>query len=155
MDADSPAVHEQTVLLNQARQLILLLDQFGHLANLPSVKVSTDLPPKTSEVLKSVFEALPPNTDLQKYNSDFAQKHSQSVPHLIAAYKVRQALDKTTRTQNEKDVQKLLALPSITTDDAVSALACLDKWKSDAKVKQAFREAAGQKWPEATIFQSA
>lgn len=112
-----------------------------------------DLPPKVAATIKSSFSAIPVNTDLKAYNSEWEQKHLNSPSHLQAAYNVRFLLDPNTKGQNEADVKELLNLPSITLEQAVAGLELLDEWKTDAKVKDGYRETASEKWPEATVFQ--
>jgi hypothetical protein len=48
---------------------------------------------------------------------------------------------------------KLLNHPNITFEQALAGLSYLDIWKSNASTKDAYREAAAKKWPEATVFQ--
>jgi N-alpha-acetyltransferase 15/16, NatA auxiliary subunit len=112
-----------------------------------------DIPAKVSEVLKSSFTLIPANADLNAYNSEWQQKHSQSVPHLLSAYNVRHILDKSTQGQNEADVKQLLKVDSITIEQADAGLKLLEEWKSDEKTRDAYREAAAAKFYEATVFQ--
>jgi hypothetical protein len=105
------------------------------------------------EGLKSSFTIIPADADLKAYNSEWQQKHSQSTPHLQSAYNVQYLLDNSTKTQAEENLKKLLEGPSVTAEDALTGLEYLDAWKSHDATKIAYRQAAAQKWPEATIFQ--
>jgi peptide alpha-N-acetyltransferase len=112
-----------------------------------------DLDAKVSEVLKSSFTIAPADADLKSYNEQWLQKHSESPAHLQSAYSVRYILDNSTKSQNEADLKKVLELPSTTLEQATAGLTYLDSWNSDEKTKDAYREAAAKKWPQAIAFQ--
>lgn len=61
-------------------------------------------------------------------------------------------LDPKSKAQNESDVQKLIASCS-SIAETMAGLELLKKWKSDAKTMDAYREAAAERWPQATAFQ--
>jgi hypothetical protein len=111
-----------------------------------------DLPPKVSEVLSSVGSFIPSKGDLAVFNSDWQKAHLDSASHLQSAYKIRYLVDPSTKAANEKDVQKLLGLSSITLDEARAGLDCLDEWESEEAAKDAYKAAALEKWPHATVF---
>jgi peptide alpha-N-acetyltransferase len=137
LDPENPVLHEQSIRFRQA------------------VDAAKNLSPKVSEVLKSSFTFIPPGADLKKLNTEFLQKHSDSPARLQSAYKTRYLLDPSTKQQNEQDLLKLLDLPCVTADDALSALSVLEEWGSEQKTKDAFVAKAADKWPEATVFQKA
>ncbi|KAF2196701.1 TPR-like protein [Delitschia confertaspora ATCC 74209] len=135
LDPENPTLHEQTIRFRKA------------------VDAAKDLPSQVTEVLKSSFTWLPAGADLKSYNNEWQQKHLDSAPHLQSAYKVRAFLDPGTKEVNEKDIQKLLDLPSNTQEQALAGLSCLEEWGSDEKTREAYREAAAGRWPEATVFE--
>ena len=105
------------------------------------------------EVLKSSFTIIPAHADPKSYNDKWLQKHSESPSHLQSAYNVRYILDNSTKSQNEADLKKVLELPSTTPEQAAAGLTYLNEWNSDDKTKEAYREAAAKKWPQAIAFQ--
>ncbi|KAF2472225.1 TPR-like protein [Lindgomyces ingoldianus] len=135
LDPENPKLHEQFVRMRLA------------------LNSSSDLQPKVSEVVKETFTFIPADGDLKTFNSEFEKKHAKSVSHLQSACNVRYLLDKNAKSQAEADVQKLLDLPTITMEQAIAGLSCLDEWSSDDKTKDTYRAAASKKWPEATMFQ--
>ncbi|KAF2018594.1 N-alpha-acetyltransferas-like protein 15 [Aaosphaeria arxii CBS 175.79] len=136
IDPENPKLHEQVIRFR------LTIDGLKE----------TD--PKVSEVLNASFKLGPASTDLKKFNTDWQQKHSQSPSHVQSALNVRHILDNSSKAQNETDLKKLLELPTITTEQAVAGLDLLDEWQSEAGVKDSYRQAASEKWPEVTVFQS-
>ncbi|KAF2120792.1 NMDA receptor-regulated protein 1-domain-containing protein, partial [Lophiotrema nucula] len=153
IDPESPKIHEQAVRFHQACQYYPSTYGCVQLLMNIAVRDAKDLPPKLSEVLKSSFNIIPADADLKKYNSDWQSKHAQSPTHLQSAYYVRYLLDDTTKSTVESDLQKLLDSSSIELEDATTGLSILDSLKSDQKTKDAYRQAAAKKWPEATVFQ--
>ncbi|KAF2189796.1 TPR-like protein [Zopfia rhizophila CBS 207.26] len=135
IDPENPTLHEQAIRFRQA------------------VDEAKDFPPKVSEVLKSAFTFIPFGADLLAYNNDFKRRHPKSPSHLQASYNAQYFLDKETKESNEKALQQLLELPSITMAQANAGFATLDAWGSAQRTKDSYREAAAKKWPEATIFQ--
>jgi hypothetical protein len=105
------------------------------------------------ETLKLGFTLIPADADLNAYNSEWRQKHSQSPPHLQSACNAQVLLDSASKAQCEEELKKLLEAPSLTMAQALRGLDYLNEWKSDETVKDAYREAAEKRWPEATIFQ--
>ncbi|KAJ4349284.1 hypothetical protein N0V95_004714 [Ascochyta clinopodiicola] len=134
LDAENPKAHEQSVRLRQALS-----------------KVS-DLPAEVSQVIKEIFTAPAADADLKAYNNDFIQKHSESAPHLQAAYTARCFLDNSTKSQNEADLIKTLDLSNTTFKQAEQGLALLGEWESDEKVRDEYRSKAASQWSEATVF---
>lgn len=112
-----------------------------------------DVPAEVMEALKSGFTLIPADADLKAYNTEWRQKHSQSPAHLQSAYNAQFLLDNGSKAQCEDGLKKLLDSPSMTMEQALKGLEYLDEWKSDETVKDGYREAAGKRWPEATIFQ--
>lgn len=92
------------------------------------------------------------DADLKAYNNDFIHKHSESAPHLQAAYAARCFLDSSTKGQNEVDLTKTLDQSDITFEQAKQGLALLEEWKSDEKVKNEYKSKAASRWSEATVF---
>jgi peptide alpha-N-acetyltransferase len=70
-----------------------------------------------------------------------------------SAYNVQVFLDNTSKAQCEEELKMLLDAPSMTTQQALKGLDYLDQWESDEKVRDAYRDAAAKRWPEATVFQ--
>jgi tetratricopeptide (TPR) repeat protein len=153
IDSDNPKVHEQTIRFRETSKSPVL-----KCINVTSLLVSTvdeleDLPEKVSEVIKSSFDIVSADTDLDEYNTEWAKAHSKSPAHLQSAYHVRFILDDDDREQVEADMTKLLNHPNITFEQGLAGLSYFDTWKSEASTKDAYREAAAKKWPEATVFQ--
>jgi hypothetical protein len=57
-----------------------------------------------------------------------------------------------SKSQNEKDLVKVLALPGTNISDAELALNLLKEWKSSDEVVHRLKEEARRKWPEANAF---
>lgn len=104
--------------------------------------------------IKDSFTNVLADADLKKYNEEWQQKHADSIPHQQVALCVQYLLDNSTKAQSEEGLKNLLEKPSITVKDAITGLEYLKQWKSDATVQKAYKDAAAQKWPEATFFQS-
>ena len=112
-----------------------------------------DFPAELSETIKSGFTLVPADADLKTYHAEWQQKHSQSPPHLQSAYHTQFVLDNASKGQCEEELKKLLDAPSMTMEQALKGFDYLDEWKSDEAVKDAYRQAAEKRWPQATIFQ--
>jgi hypothetical protein len=115
------------------------------------------LPSPVAEAIKQDFTTPPANADLaalKTFNDDFLKRHSDSPAHLQRGYNVRFHLDPNSKSQDEKDLQKLLSLDSVTLQQAIAGSALLEEWKSDGSAIDAYREAAAKKWPQATTFQN-
>lgn len=110
------------------------------------------MPAEVSQVLKDTFNTPAVDADLKAYNDVFAKKHSESASHLQAAYSARNALDNSTKSQNEADLIKTLDLPSITFEQAEQGLELLSEWKSDEKTRDEYRSKAASRWGEAIVF---
>ncbi|KAF1364842.1 N-alpha-acetyltransferas-like protein 15 [Lizonia empirigonia] len=134
LDAENPKAHEQSVRLRQA------------------LSKASDLPAEVSQVIKNTFTTPAVDADLNAYNNDFIQNHSESAPHLQAAYSTRYFLNNSTKSENEADLTKMLDLPNITFEQAEQGLGLLDEWKSDEKAKDGYRSKAASRWSEATVF---
>ncbi|KAF2745549.1 N-alpha-acetyltransferas-like protein 15 [Sporormia fimetaria CBS 119925] len=134
VDPENPVLHEQAVRFRQV------------------VNELKDLAPQVSETIKSTFTIILEDADLKAYNSEWQQKHADSPAHLRSAYSVRYILDNSTKAECESDLKSLLDSPSMTAEQAMKGLEYLNQWKSDESTKKAYKEAAAQKWPEATIF---
>ena len=65
---------------------------------------------------------------------------------------MRYLLDPKSKAQNESDLQKLIASCS-SIAETMAGLELLKEWKSGAKAVEGYREAAAEKWPQATAFQ--
>ena len=63
-------------------------------------------------------------------------------------------LDKSSKRQNEKDLQKTLNLPSITIEQAKAGLRLLDEWKSEERSRDEYKATASSRWSEATVFKA-
>ena len=109
------------------------------------------LPPKVQEVIKSEFTAIAPSTDLEEFNDEFLAKHKGSVPHAIAAIKMKELVDEEVdQASVEKELASLLAAPGITFEDAQTILTVLRGSRS--KELDGFKKKAAEKWPEVTAF---
>ncbi|KAL8831127.1 MAG: hypothetical protein Q9170_005429 [Blastenia crenularia] len=138
IDSSNPINHEQAVRLRH------------NLKSLPE-----PLPPKASEVLESKFSPLvPSDADLWKLNADFLAKNNESAAHVQASLRVRQMLDPETSDDNQKDVIRTLALPTVPLEDAVQGLELLNEWKGPSRYREDYIAAAHERWPEATAFMS-
>ncbi|KAF1968332.1 NMDA receptor-regulated protein 1 [Bimuria novae-zelandiae CBS 107.79] len=135
LDAEDPGVHENGILFRR------------HLNNLKE-----PLTGPVAEAIKKDFTSPAADADLKALNEEFLKKHPQSPRHLWRGYNVRYILDPNSKSQNEADLQKLVASSS-SIAEAVAGLELLSEWKSEAKVIDAYREAAAKKWPQATVFQ--
>lgn len=111
------------------------------------------LPPKTSETLEKEFTPLiPENADLLKMNSDFLAENNESAAHVQASLRIRQVLDPKTSDENQKDVIRTLALPSVSLADAVQGLELLKTWGAQSQFREDYVAAAHERWPEAMAF---
>lgn len=117
-----------------------------------AVNKASDLPAESTQVIKDTFTTPAADADLKAYNDDFISKHSESAPHLQAAYTARFALDNSTKSQNEADLVKTLDLSNITFEQAEQGLTLLSEWKSEEKVKDEYKSNAAGRWSEATVF---
>ena len=79
-------------------------------------------------------------------------KNNESAAHVQACLRVRQALDPKTSDDNQKDVIRTLALPSVSLEDAIQGLELLNEWKAQSQYRQDYIAAAHERWPEATAF---
>lgn len=61
---------------------------------------------------------------------------------------------KETKSKGAKDLQATLSLDSMSLDEAVDGLHLLDEIEAGAEAKQTYLEAARQRWPKASVFQS-
>jgi hypothetical protein len=123
---------------------------------LPVNNLTEPLPPVVAEATKQTFNSPPADADLaalKAFNDDFLRKNSQSPAHLQRGYNVRYHLDRSTKSQNETDLQKLLDTKGITLQQAAEGNKLLQEWGSDEKTVNAYREAAAKKWPQAAVFQ--
>lgn len=111
------------------------------------------LPAKVSEVLEPELSPLiSSDADLQKLNSDFLAKNSDSAAHVQASLRVRQLLDPDTTDENQKDVIRTLAVPSVSLEDAIRGLDLLNDWGAETRYRDDYVAAAHGRWPEATAF---
>jgi N-alpha-acetyltransferase 15/16, NatA auxiliary subunit len=108
--------------------------------------------PKIASVLKSCTDVIPASSALKGSNESFLKKHQSSPSHAISTLRVRNILDASSKSQNEKDLIKILSLPGADLQDASDAFKVLKEWKSSDEVIQKFKESAGNQWPEATAF---
>lgn len=132
LDAQNPALHAQAVELRHALN-----------SALPS------LPPKVQETLNAEFTAVPASADLKKLNADYLAKHANSAAHRIAAARAARVLGEPDEAV-EKSLVDVLQVESVTSDEAVTVLQQLRKWRSSEVV--AFKKTAHEKWPEVTQF---
>ena len=107
---------------------------------------SPSLPTETTTVLNETFTSPTADADLSKYNDDFAAKHPNSAPHLLAVYKARYALDPNTKSANEKGVIEVLELEGCTVEHAKRGLEMLEGWGSAEDVREEYRGKAGGRW---------
>ncbi|KAL8843438.1 MAG: hypothetical protein Q9176_002051 [Flavoplaca citrina] len=115
--------------------------------------VAEPLPSKISEALEAEFSPLiSPNADLLELNSDYLSKNSESAAHVQASLRARQVIDPTTADENQKDVMRTLALPSVSLEDAIRGLDLLNDWKAQSRYREDYIAAAHERWPEATVF---
>ncbi|KAK8085516.1 TPR-like protein [Apiospora hydei] len=134
LDASHPTVHEHTI-----RFLTAIRSKMA------------SLPPKVQEVIKSEFTAIAPSTDLEEFNDEFFAKHKGSVPHAIAAIKMKELVDEDEdKASVEKQLAALLGAPEITFEDAQTILTILRG--SGSKELDEFKKKAAEKWPEVTAF---
>ncbi|KAI4280349.1 MAG: hypothetical protein L6R38_004532 [Xanthoria sp. 2 TBL-2021] len=111
------------------------------------------LPPKILEALEAEFSSLvSPDADLLELNSGFLSKHSDSAAHVQASLCARQVIDPQTADENQKDVIRTLALPSVSLEDAIRGLDLLKGWKAQSRYRDNYIAAAHERWPEATDF---
>lgn len=97
---------------------------------------------------------VPQDADLLKLNSDFLGRNCNSAAHVQASLRVRQLLDPKTADENQKDVIRTLALPSVSLEDAIRGLDLLKDWKAESRYREDYIAAAHERWPEATAFAS-
>ncbi|KAL8950309.1 MAG: hypothetical protein Q9222_003653 [Ikaeria aurantiellina] len=136
IDPFHPSIHVQSIRLAHALKL---------LPEPPS--------PKVAEIFETEFSSLiAPDADLMKLNSEFLANNSESAAHVQASLCARQALDAKTADDNQKDVIRTLALPSVSLEDAVRGLDLLRDWKAQSRYRTDYIAAAHERWPEATVF---
>ncbi|SLM38739.1 n-terminal acetyltransferase catalytic subunit [Lasallia pustulata] len=56
--------------------------------------------------------------------------------------------------RNEKDLIASLSLEDASLEDAIAGMELLDEWYSSAEVVKQYKEAAGKRWKEATVFKT-
>jgi N-alpha-acetyltransferase 15/16, NatA auxiliary subunit len=132
LDEENAKAHEQAVRLRQA------LD-----------KEAKTLPPKVAEVIAAEFTEIPAFADLAKHNEEFRQRHKNSAPHVLATIRVQDSLG-VDRARLGKEVVGLLQIEGVGLREASDAQELLKSWKSGEL--EAFKKAAAQKWPEASLF---
>ncbi|KAL8705870.1 MAG: hypothetical protein Q9201_001018 [Fulgogasparrea decipioides] len=137
-DPSHPLIHEQSIRLRH------------------TLKLSPEpLAPKASEILDAELSPLvSPDADLLKINADYLATNNGSAAHVQASLRVRQLLDPKSADENQKDVIRTLALPSVSLEDAIRGLDLLKFWKAPAQYQDDFAAAAHERWPEATAFAS-
>ncbi|KAL8667441.1 MAG: hypothetical protein Q9202_000657 [Teloschistes flavicans] len=136
IDPSLPFIHEQTIRL---RHYLKSLNE--------------PLPPQVSAVFNAEFSSLsPPDADLLKLNSEYMVQNNESAACVQASLKVRQLLDSKTADENQKDVIRTLALPSVSLEDAIRGRDLLREWKAVSRYQEDYLAAAHQRWPEATTF---
>ena len=136
IDSSHPTNHEQAIRLRHALNL-----------------THETLPPKASEALEAELSSLiPRDADLLKFNSDFLARNNERAAHVQASLRVRQLLDPETADDNQKDVIRTLALPSISLEDSINGLELLKAWNAQARYREDYITAAHERWPEATAF---
>ncbi|KAL8654086.1 MAG: hypothetical protein Q9226_003568 [Calogaya cf. arnoldii] len=138
INPDHPTNHEQAI-------------RFRRTLN----SLAEPLPAKISEALEAEFSPLvSPDADLMKLNSEFLSKNSDSAAHVQASLCARQVIDPKTADENQKDVMRTLALPSVSLEDAIRGLDLLKDWKAQSRYQEDYTTAAHERWPEATAFVS-
>jgi hypothetical protein len=106
------------------------------------------------EVLNSEFNTLlPASTNLGKHNDTFMQEHHNSAPHVQAALRVRQSLDRSSLEKNQQDVIRTLALDGCSLADAVAGLKQLRSSKPKGQYVDDYVAAARERWPQASAFE--
>ena len=115
---------------------------------------SASLNPKVLEIinteLSTTFPDLKSDTDLSKINDDLLQK-KESAAHVIIGLQAREFLAMSSRGDNIKDMIGMVRREDAGLDDAMRGLDTLRDWDADTKE---YLEAARQRWPVATIFQT-
>ncbi|KAL8863061.1 MAG: hypothetical protein Q9178_000434 [Gyalolechia marmorata] len=136
IDSTHPTNHEQVI-------------RFRH-----SLKSLREPPsPKVLEALEGEFAPLvSPEADLLKLNSDFLAENSESAAHVQASLRARQSIDPLTADDNQKDVIRTLAVPSVTLEDAMRGLDLLKEWEAESRYRECYVAAAHERWPDATEF---
>ncbi|KAL8770063.1 MAG: hypothetical protein Q9209_004101 [Squamulea sp. 1 TL-2023] len=136
LDSSHPTNHEQAVRLRHT------------LKSLPEPPQ-----PKVLEALEAEFSPLiPPDANLLNLNSDFLAKNSDSAAHIQASLCIRQLLDPKTVDENQKDIIRTLAVPSVSLQDAIRGLDLLKDWKAKYRYRDDYVAAAHERWPEASEF---
>ncbi|KAK8879638.1 tetratricopeptide [Apiospora arundinis] len=134
LDASHPTVHEHTVRFLQAIR--------SKLASLPA---------KVQEVIKAEFTVIAPSTDLEDFNDEFLAKHKGSVPHAIAAIKMKELVDEDAdKAAVEKELAGLVGAAECSFEDARAILGLLRGSRSTEL--EGFKKKASEKWPEVTAF---
>ncbi len=111
------------------------------------------LEPQVSEALEAELSPLiPHDADLLKLNSEYLAENNESAAHVQASLRTRQLLDPKTADENQKDVIRTLALPSVSLEDAVRGSDLLKEWRAESRYLDDFIAAAHERWPEATTF---
>ncbi|TPX11528.1 uncharacterized protein E0L32_007739 [Thyridium curvatum] len=135
LDAEHPKVHLHALRLRHA----LDAETLG------------GLPAPVQAVIKADFAAAapPPGADLKKANDAFRAAHGASAPHVLAAAQAARALGED-KAACERAAAGALEVEGVTLEEALEAYEVLKGWKSGEL--EAFRTAAGGKWPGATVF---
>lgn len=110
----------------------------------------SDIKPVSLEVIRSEFDLLPASVDLAKHNEEYLSRNQVSVEATVAGLTVRRLLKPEEKGAVEKDVVKVLDLPSVTITQAEVILELLQSWRSGEV--GVFRERATGKWSNATAF---
>ncbi|KAL9588617.1 MAG: hypothetical protein Q9203_002582 [Teloschistes exilis] len=136
IDSSLPFIHEQTIRLRHSLK-----------------SLNEPLPPQVSEVINAELSSIiPPDADLLKLNSEYLNDNHESAACVQASLKVRQLLDPKTADENQKDVIRTLALPSVSLEDAIRGRDLLKEWKAESRYQETYLAAAHERWPEATAF---
>jgi N-alpha-acetyltransferase 15/16, NatA auxiliary subunit len=90
----------------------------------------------------------------QEWNEAFYQKHKESPRHVQAYLRVKDLMDPGSREQNEKDLIASTSLDKALLEDALAGLEVLDEWGCKADVVKRYKEAASERWTEASAFKS-
>ncbi|KAJ5183599.1 N-terminal acetyltransferase A complex subunit n.t1.c1 [Penicillium capsulatum] len=113
---------------------------------------SEPLDPQVAEVANAEFDKLLPKSQkLEDWNESYLTANKNSATHVQAGLSARQLLSAESKPQCEKDLLTTLDLPSITIDEAATALDLLNKWGSD---QSPYLQKANKKWPESSLFQT-
>ena len=119
--------------------------------------LSQPLPEQVKQVVDETFlSKVDSKKPLDESNEEYFVDHKDSASHVQSVVRLRRALHPDSKDALAKSVQNLRdTLGSETTglQDAEEGSKVLDELRAGVEAKEAYVKAAGERFPEATVFQ--